>query len=358
MTIRPTTATAATQSDDATTAGQTAPRRSAPRDPLRPSAQAAQALSFAQFGGPEGLALIPRPLPVPQAGEVLVRTAYATVNPSDLMMLSGQQAAMMTHYGPPYISGMEFSGHIAALGAQVAGLSIGQAVIGVVNPRLPQGGAHQDYVLVPAASVVALPEGADLAGAAALAMNGLTALMALEMTGLQAGAHLLVTGGSGILGGTVIALAKAKGLRVYAGGRAEDHDLLRGLGADEVLPRTEGLTQAARALRPQGLDGLIDGALIGDQVTAALRDGAPAISLRMSHPIRDPRVAGDYVSVIKGLQRQDLLAALVGYYAAGQLKPRIAAGGPIPIAQGARAFAQALAGGQRGRVLIDLRGPA
>lgn len=354
MTIPPT----AQMPQETTPAGGTGQPQIASGTGLGPSGQGPQALSFDRFGGPEGLALIPRRLPVPQAGEVLVRVAYATVNPSDLMMLSGQQAAMMTHYAPPYISGMEFSGHVAAQGADVNGLAIGQAVMGVVNPRLPQGGAHQDYVLVPAASVVALPDGADLAGAAALAMNGLTALLALELTGLQAGAHLLVTGGSGILGGTVIALAKAKGLQVYAGGRAEDHDLLQGLGADEVLPRSDGLAQAARALRPQGLDGLIDGALIGDQVSPALRDGAPAISLRMNNPIRDPRVAGGYVSVIKGMQRQDLLKALVGYYAAGQLKPRVAAGGAIPIAQAHRAFAKALAGKERGRVLIDLRGPA
>src|SRR5262249_25028217 len=159
----------------------------------------------------------------------------------------------------------------------------------------------------------------DLIGAAAIPMNGLTALLALEMLGLQPGQTVLITGGTGILGGAAIRLAKIAGLHVFAGGKPEDADLLRELGADLVLPRQEGLVDRVRRHAPKGVDGMIDGALIGNSVSAAVRDGGTAISARMSHPIEDTRLRSGYVSVISGLRRQDLLERLAGHFAEGRL---------------------------------------
>jgi len=160
------------------------------------------ASAFGEFGAPEVLQVMTRPMPAAGPGEVVVRVRAATVNPTDILMRSGRQAALMRDLPPPWVAGMEFAGHVHAVGSgDVAGLEPGQAVMGLVNPRRPAGGAHAQYVVVPAASVVPLAAAADLVGAATVPMNGLTAWMALQALALPAGATLLVTGAAGAVGG-------------------------------------------------------------------------------------------------------------------------------------------------------------
>jgi NADPH:quinone reductase len=249
---------------------------------------------------------------------------------------------------------MEFSGHVHATGAGVD-LAVGAPVFGVVNPRRPEGGAHSEFVVVPAASVALLDGDSDLVRAATIPMNGLTALMALEILGLRAGDSVLVTGGTGILGGSAIRLARAAGLRVLAGGRPEDAALLQDLGAQDVLPRGDGLVEAARALLPDGVDGMIDGALIGTSVAGAVRDGGSAVSLRLAHPVVDARLRCECVSVIAGMERQDLLARLADLLGRGELVPRIAPDGILPFAKAADAFRRTAAGGFRGRIVLSFK---
>ena len=211
-----------------------------------------RAVIFTEFGGPEVLRLVDLPSPPPPGDrEVAVDIVASTVNPTDCMMRSGQQAALMAELPPPWIAGMEFSGHVAAAGHE-AGLSVGTPVIGVVNPRRPTGGAYVARVVVPAASVASVAPETELVGAATVPMNALTALLALEMLALERGATLLVTGGAGMLGGSVIALAKAAGVKVLANAAPADAALLRSLGAHVILPRSDGLSEALRAACPKG----------------------------------------------------------------------------------------------------------
>jgi NADPH:quinone reductase-like Zn-dependent oxidoreductase len=79
-----------------------------------------------------------------------------------------------------------------------------------------EGGAPATYIVVPSASVVHKPEGVTFAEAATVAMNGLTALYALDFTALSAGQTLAVSGGAGWLAYLTIVLAKLRGLRVIA----------------------------------------------------------------------------------------------------------------------------------------------
>jgi NADPH:quinone reductase len=89
-----------------------------------------KAVTFSEFGGPEVLRITEKPDPEPSAGEVVVAVAASTVNPTDLMTLSGLRAPLMRDLTPPYTAGMDFSGHIASAGAGVPGLTPGQPVIG------------------------------------------------------------------------------------------------------------------------------------------------------------------------------------------------------------------------------------
>lgn len=310
------------------------------------------AVTFSEFGAPEVLTVSERPIPVPKSGEVLVRVAASTVNPTDLMMRSGQQATLMAELVPPYVAGMEFSGHLHAVGEEVTGFRPGQPVVGVVNPRRPQGGAHAEYLCIPAGSVASLAPGIDLIGAATVTMNALTALMALERLGLKSGQSVLVTGGAGMLGGSVIQLARLAGLVVVANGTTRDWPLLERLGADIAVPRDAGVDEAVRARLPSGVDGLIDGALIGNRVSHLVRDGGGAVSLRMSHPIDDSRLKTAYVSVTAGMERTDLLQAIARHLGEGRLSPRLAEGGLVPFRQAVQAHRMAEAGGFRGRVVL------
>jgi NADPH:quinone reductase len=312
-----------------------------------------RAVIFTEFGGPEVLRLADLPDPPPPGdGEVVVDIAASTANPTDCLMRSGQQAALMADLPPPWIAGMEFSGRIAAAGHE-SGHSVGTPVIGVVNPRSPSGGAYAARIVAPAASVAVVPPTTDLLGAATVPMNALTALLALEMLALERGDTLLVTGGAGMVGGSVIALAHAAGLEVLANASPSDSALLREFGADVILPRSEGLAEALRALRPQGVDGLVDGALVGQALAPLVRDGGGAISLRRSHPISDPRLRVGYVGVTVGMNRQDLLARIAAALQAGILSPRIAPGGIFPAERAGDAHRMAEAAGFRGRVVIQ-----
>lgn len=309
------------------------------------------AVTFDKFGGSDVLQIMKRPMPIPSAGEVVVKVAAATVNPTDIMMRSGAQAKLMTALVPPYTAGMEFSGHVHAVGTGVE-LLPGTPVMGVVNPRRPEGGAQAEYVVVPAASVAALHEGVDLIAAATIPMNGLTAVLALEMLDLVPGQVLLVTGGAGMLGGSTIQLARARGLRVIANVGEDKAARVKALGANVIVPRDAGMAEAIRAACPGGVDGLIDGALIGQNISGLVREGGGAIALRGSHPIEDKRLNTHVVSVAKGFERSDVLADLSKMLGDGNLRPRLAPDGRIPFRNAAIAYDATEAGKLDGRAVL------
>lgn len=311
-----------------------------------------EAVLFDRFGPPEVLKIAERAEPVAGPDEVVVRVAAATINPTDLMMRRGEQAALMTELVPPYIAGMEFSGRVHAIGANVS-LVPGQPMIGVVNPRRPQGGAHAELVSVPAASVAVVPGDIDLVQATTVPMNALTAMLALDMLALAPGQTVLITGGAGQLGSSAIQLAREAGLKVLVNASDRDAPILREWGVQHILPREDGLEDALRKLCPQGVDGLIDGALIGSKISHLVRDGGGAVSLRSSHPIEDARLKSGYVSVLSGMEDAERIGRIADLLGKGVLTPRLAPGGVFPFRQAVAANRMAEQGGFRGRVVLD-----
>jgi NADPH2:quinone reductase len=312
-----------------------------------------RAIVFMEFGGPDVLRLTELPVPVASAGEVVVRVAASTVNPSDLMMRAGQQAALMTDLAPPYICGMEFGGHVHHVGEGVSGLAPGQPVMGVVNPRRVEGGTHAEYVCLPATSVVALDSSVDVVAATTVPMNGLTSVAALQFLALRPGDTLLVTGGAGVLAGYAIALAKHGGIRVIADAREEDADRLRSLQVDAIVQRGDAMEDAVRQLCPDGVDGLIDTALLGGRAAALVRNQGSAVSLRRSHPIDDARLRCAYVSVADHMADTAALARLAELLRNGTLVPR--GGELMPMAHAAQAHELMERGGLRARPVLDFR---
>jgi NADPH:quinone reductase len=170
-----------------------------------------RAIGIPSYGSPDVLTVVELPLPGPGPGQVRIKVAAAAVNPADLALRAGVIADYMAHIAPPYIPGMDLSGHIDALGPDTTGFAVGARVIAYAEPY-GAGGAQAKYVCVPVGQVAPLPDGVPLIEAASLPMNGLTAHLALSLMNLPRGASLAVTGATGTLGGYVVQLAKHYGL--------------------------------------------------------------------------------------------------------------------------------------------------
>lgn len=309
-----------------------------------------RAVVVSRFGGPEVLQIAQLPDPQPGAGEVRVRVAAATVNPTDVFFRTGG-------YGPsattPRIPGMELAGTVDAVGPG-SPWRTGDQVMAIVTPFGPHGGADAEQVVVPSDSVARAPTGATLAEAATLPMNGLTARRALDLLNLRPGQVLAVTGAAGAVGGYVIQLAKHDGLRVVADAKPEDEALVRSLGADVVVPRGEGFAKAVRSAVPEGVDGLVDAAVIGVAVAPAVRDGGAIAVVRTFDGEPGRGIVVHTVRVADYLHNHDALEELARLAAEGVLTLRVAA--TVPADDVAEAHRRLEAGGVRGRLVLTFDG--
>ncbi|WP_422743967.1 NAD(P)H-quinone oxidoreductase [Mycobacterium sp. WMMD1722] len=162
-------------------------------------------------------------------GEVSIAVTAAGINRADLMQAAGK-------YPPPpgasETMGLEVSGHIAALGDGVTNWSVGQPVCALLA-----GGGYAEYVSVPAGQVMPVPDGVELAHAAALPEVACTVWSNVVMTaGLQPGHTLLVHGGASGIGTHAIQVARALGCRVaVTAGSTHKLDLCRELGAEPAI---------------------------------------------------------------------------------------------------------------------------
>ncbi|REF73300.1 NADP-dependent oxidoreductase [Paracoccus versutus] len=309
-----------------------------------------KSVTFSDFGGAHKISISERPDPVLQAGEVIVQVIASSINPTDQDFLNGIRVP--DDLPPPYTAGMDFSGRVISVADDVTNVVPGQTVIGVAKPRSARGGAQSEKIRVPAASVAAIAPDVDLVAAASVPMNALTALLALDHLRLDPGQTLLVTGATGMLGGLTVQFAKRAGLRVLANASESDRRLVSQLGANEVLPRNKGLEDAIRATAPEGLDGVMDGALISKDLAHLVRDGGRIVSPRAVYRIDDPRLDVGYVAVTSGVEDTDKISLIARLLERGELTPRLADGGVFDFSKALNAYLMAAAGGYRGRVVL------
>jgi len=312
-----------------------------------------RAVTFSRFGGPEVLEVSELPAPQPGPGEVRIRVAAATVNPTDISFRTGrhQTTAQLAEMGvrPPYIPGMELAGVVDAVGEGTA-WHTGDRVMAIVNPRRPGGGAQAELVVVPAASVARVPDGTSLEAAATLPMNGLTVRLALDRLALKPGQTLGVTGAAGAVGAYAVELGVSEGLRVIAVASPQDEALVKGFGAEKVVPRGDAAIRSLRDAVPGGVDGLIDAAVLDATVLPAIRDGGKLATVRGFTGPTERGITIEPVRVASYLLNQEALARLGQLVAEGRLSLRVAA--TFPPEQAADAQRKLAAGGTRGRLLI------
>jgi len=308
-----------------------------------------RAVTFSQFGGPEVLEVLDLPEREPGPGQVRIRVAAATVNPTDIGFRSGRQSSQSSGLQPPYIPGMELAGVVDAVGPG-SDWRPGDRVMAIVIPRRPEGGAMSESVVVPSGSVARVPEGTSLEAAATLPMNGLTVRLALDQLGLKPGETLAVTGAAGAVGGYAVELGVADGLRVIAVAAPSDEALLKKLGAEAVVARGEDAVERIRQLVPGGVDGLIDAAVIGAPILPAVRDGGGLAAVRGFEGETERGIAIHLVRVTEYAENHAALDRLGQLVAQGKLTLRVAE--TFPPERAGEAHERLAAGGVRGRLVI------
>ncbi len=216
-------------------------------------------IDHGEGGGPEVLQLATRPVPAPGADEILIRVVAAGVNGPDLKQRRG-------NYPPPPgaldLIGLEVSGHVAAMGADVTGWAEGDAVIALTN-----GGGYAEYVPVPAGQCLAPPPGVDLIDAAGICETFFTVWSNVWFGhDVPPGQTLLVHGGGGGIGSTAVQLGHALGHKVFAtAGAPASIQLASELGAERVINyREEDFAEIVAAAG--GADVIVD--FMGGEYTA------------------------------------------------------------------------------------------
>jgi NADPH:quinone reductase-like Zn-dependent oxidoreductase len=312
-----------------------------------------RAVGITEWGSPEVLHLVELPDPEAAPGELRIRVHAAAVNPTDTVLRSGGRAERLKDVPPPHVPGMDAAGVLEQIGEGVeTDLAVGDHVMAIVLP-LGAHGAYAERVVVPAESVVHSPAGATDVEAATLPMNGLTARAALEALALAPGSTLAVTGAAGGVGGYALQLAKCDGLRVVADAGPADEQLVRTLGADVVLPRGDDFAARVRDEFPDGVDGLVDAALLEALVLGAIRVGGGMASLRGydGSELDAPGVRFFPVYVRNYAREQAMLDGLRTLAEAGALSLRVAR--PMPAEKAAEAHRILEAGGTRGRLVLE-----
>jgi NADPH:quinone reductase-like Zn-dependent oxidoreductase len=267
-----------------------------------------------QFGGPEVLQYGDLPDPVAAAGQVVVDVAAASVNGADWRVRAGQ-------YGQatfPLVLGRDFSGSVAALGAGVDDLKIGDAVFGVLEAG--REGAYAEKLAINAAIIAKKPDGLSHIDAAALALTGLTAVISVETTlKLQRGETILIQGGAGGVASFAIQLAKHLGARVITTTSAANADYVRSLGADEVIDyNTQDFTGAVKAC-----DAVFDtvGGEVAQKSFAVLKPGGRAAFIA-SGPQAPKPDRGDVTALRPAVGRARApLERIAQLVAAGAVRP-------------------------------------
>ena len=316
------------------------------------------------MGGPEVIEIIAREVRAPAANEVRIEVKAAAINPTDLLLRDPKYRSNLVKTRDAATSdpatsdpatravpGMDLAGIVESVGPGVARVHVGDRVMASVSPRRPEGGAQQQYVVAPAASVVALPDGASFAEACTLPMNGLTALLALEKAGLEKGQVFAVSGGAGLLAHYAIAAAKERGLKVISDARPAEIALVKSYGADIVVERGPRFANAIRAALPVGADALLDTAVLGETSFGALREGGIYLPVRgWGDTPSERQIQIKKVFVHEVLERTEWLEELRALVLAGKIKLRVA--GEYTPERTGDAQRALEAGGVRGRPVI------
>ncbi|KTC13563.1 NAD(P)-dependent alcohol dehydrogenase [Pseudomonas viridiflava] len=189
-------------------------------------------IQYSKYGGPELMRLEDFELSSPGKDEVAVQVRYAAINPIDWKLRSGVMK-IVTGKTFPRAMGMDFSGTIIKVGADVTRLKVGDAVLGLA--RFKESGAFAQAILTKEAFLAIKPESLSFEDAACIGTPGITAWNGLvDKAKLQAGQHLFINGCSGAVGEAAVQIARYFGATVSGSCSARDIQKAKALGVDTV----------------------------------------------------------------------------------------------------------------------------
>lgn len=322
-----------------------------------------KAIAQDSYGSPDAvLKLEDVDVPVPGAGDVVVRVHTASVHVGDLVMVKGEPyvARMAVGMRKPKnrVPGTDVAGTVAAVGADVTELKVGDEVFGWCT------GAFAEYVSASAGQFVPRPSNLTLPQAAAVGVSASTALQLLRGR-VQPGNKVLINGASGGLGSFAVQIAKALGAEVTGVCSTSNMDTVRSIGADHVIDYTQedfttggprfdfildnvanhSLTQTRRALTPTGIlqsnNGTAGGRWLGTMGTVLKTAIVSKFTKRQAGPS------------IKFPNRDDLVA-LKELADAGKVTPLLDTA--YPLRDSSKALDHVAKGHARGTVLITVGG--
>jgi NADPH:quinone reductase-like Zn-dependent oxidoreductase len=308
---------------------------------------------------------VPFDRPVLAPGRALVAVLAAPINPSDVLMLTGQYGQLPPL---PAVGGSEGVGRVVELGPQTQGPAVGQTVL------LPAGsGTWASHVVVPAAHLVPLPNDADPKQLAMLTVNPPTASLLLsDFASLQPGDWVIQNSANSGVGSYVVQLARLRGLKTVnlvrresavAGVQAQGGDVVL-VDGDDLAERVKAATGGA-AIK-LGIDAVGGSATM--RLAATLAEGATVVNygaLSGEPCVLSPRELVFRDVTLKGFwlarwfrttpmtQQRALLGELAGLIAAGKLSTPIQA--TYDVEQIKEAVTAAAAGERQGKILIAPR---
>jgi putative PIG3 family NAD(P)H quinone oxidoreductase len=323
------------------------------------------AIDPAEAGGPEVLQLVRRPVPVPGAGEVLIRVAAAGVNRPDILQRRGFYPPPP---GAPSVPGLEVAGEIVAAGEGAQAELVGQPVCALVA-----GGGYAEYCVAPAGQCLPVPDALSMVEAAAMPETLFTVWTnVFERAFAREGEWVLVHGGTSGIGTMAIALGGLFGLNMIVtcgsdgkcrragqlGARhainyrdqdfvAEVNRLTAGRGVDIVLDMVGG------DYLPRNLDCLAEE---GRHVSIAVQRGATAELIIPKLMQRRLTLTGSTLrprpAAFKSLVADELAASVWPFVEQGRLKPIIHA--TFPLADAAEAHRMMEAGDHIGKIVLTV----
>ena len=306
-----------------------------------------KAIRLHQYGDADVLRFEDAPLPRIADDELLIKVRAAGVNPADTQFRRGDYR----DFAPrplPFIPGWDVAGTVESVGAAVSAFKRGDAVFAMAD--MSRDGAYAEYIAVRANQVARAPASLPLEHAAGVPLAALTAWQALfDMADLQAGQSVLIHAGAGGVGLFAIQLARRAGAHVLSTASAANHDLLRELGAHQVIDYRAGDFAAGL----EHLDVVLD--TVGSATRARswplLRAGGVLVAIAMPPP-DEATAARHRVRAAMAMVQPDgaRLAEIGALIDAGELK--LVIDSEFPLAEAAAAHRHSEARHARGKIIL------
>jgi NADPH:quinone reductase-like Zn-dependent oxidoreductase len=310
-----------------------------------------KAAQINDYGDTSAINVVEIEKPTVQDGQVIVEVHASSLNPFDSAVRSGYMAQMIPLQLPVTIGG-DIAGTIVEVGAGVENVAVGDTIYGQANVVAGNSGAFAEFAATSAGQVAKAPSNLTIQEAASLPLVGVSALQGLTThIGLQSGQKLFVTGGAGGIGQVAIQIAKHLGAYVATTASGEGIEVVKSLGADEVIDYKAQDYKEILSDYDAVLD-TVGGENLNDVLVVLKRDG---IAVTLAGKFDEAKVeAAGVTALSQGTQvTTDALNELTALIESGVVKPSI--GKVFTLNDIQAAFTTRETGEVKGKIVIDIK---